>query len=187
MPHVHLVQWAADLRSEKQELGWHLIYTLCVRASPDVGVWFLVAHFRPLGAFTRNEFSQKLLRAAARVKVMNRSCFNLVAAQHGGAEGRASASVPVPGLGGPARGAWVQATEGRSGAAVGPTSDGRLVVAWDLPPPQTSDNVSAGPAAAIQLRGGEHLVSVELSEARDNVKLVVLNKSGEAWRWAREI
>ena len=68
MPHVHLVQWAADLRSEKQELGWHLIYTLCVRASPDVGVWFLVAHFRPLGAFTRNEFSQKLLRAAARVK-----------------------------------------------------------------------------------------------------------------------
>jgi hypothetical protein len=37
------------------------------------------------------------------------------------------------------------------------------------------------------MRGGEHLVSVELSEARDNVKLVVLNKSGEAWRWAREI
>jgi hypothetical protein len=101
--------------------------------------------------------------------------------------GGASASVPVPGLGGPARGAWVQATEGRSGAAVGPTSDGRLVVAWDLPPPQTSDNVSARPAAAIQMRGGEHLVSVELSEARDNVKLVVLNKSGEAWRWAREI
>jgi hypothetical protein len=56
-----------------------------------------------------------------------------------------------------------------------------------LPPPQTSDNVSARPAAAIQMRGGEHLVSVELSEARDNVKLVVLNKSGEAWRWAREI